>query len=99
MALIVIISSFAFTLLKEEQDFIRPADGFVTSTYGHRLTKFHHAIDIGPNDNPNTPIVATANGIVTRSYFSNSYGNVIFIQHDVNGERYESVYAHMKIEK
>ncbi|WP_209124397.1 M23 family metallopeptidase [Alkalihalobacillus sp. BA299] len=97
MALIVIISSFAFTILKKEQDFIRPAEGNVTNTYGHLLSKFHHAIDIGPMDmdNPNVPIVATADGIVTRSYFSKSYGNVVYIQHEIKGKRYESVYAHM----
>ena len=40
-------------------------------------------------------MVAIADGTVTRSYFSTSYGNIIFIQHEIKGEKYESVYAHM----
>jgi murein DD-endopeptidase MepM/ murein hydrolase activator NlpD len=34
-------------------------------------------------------------GTVTRSDVSDSYGEVVYILHNVNGQEYETVYAHM----
>ncbi|BAM46363.1 M23 family metallopeptidase [Amphibacillus xylanus] len=73
----------------------------VTSPYGprrHPITgktgSMHHGIDIA--ESGTRPIYASAAGIVSRSYLSASYGEVIFIRHDINGNAWETVYAHMR---
>lgn len=77
-------------------DFMPPTTGTVTSGYGPRGS-FHHGIDIGKGGRTEpVPIVSVADGIVSRSYYSSSYGNVVFIKHNINGVAYETVYAHME---
>jgi murein DD-endopeptidase MepM/ murein hydrolase activator NlpD len=73
--------------------FTKPAQGTFTSGFGHRWGRFHYGIDIA--NRSDVPIVAAANGVVIQSYYSNSYGNVIFIAHSINGQIFTSVYAHM----
>ena len=74
--------------------FMRPSAGYYTSGYGPRWGKSHGGIDIAT---PGTvPIVASASGVVSRSYKSSSYGNVVFITHYINGQQYTTVYAHMR---
>ena len=54
----------------------------------------HAGIDIGTPIG--TPVYAVADGVVTNSFYSSSYGNVVFIYHpNVNGKAYETVYAHL----
>jgi peptidoglycan hydrolase CwlO-like protein len=77
--------------------FTRPAEGFISSGFGARegtFSGFHYGVDIA-NPGSNVPIVAAADGVVSRSYLSSSYGNCIFITHDINGKIYTTVYAHM----
>jgi peptidoglycan hydrolase CwlO-like protein len=74
--------------------FMRPAAGPVTSNYGQRWGDLHAGIDIGKRGD-NVPVVAVQSGIVFRSYYSSTYGNVVFITHSVDGQIYTSVYAHM----
>ncbi|MEN0651337.1 peptidoglycan DD-metalloendopeptidase family protein [Caldifermentibacillus hisashii] len=76
--------------------FMRPATGKVTSGFGSRGNSQHYGIDIGGGGRTNVPIVAAADGVVTRSYLSSSYGNVVFIKHTINGMQFETVYAHMQ---
>ncbi|WP_370224801.1 LysM peptidoglycan-binding domain-containing protein [Cytobacillus sp.] len=67
-----------------------PADGVITDTFGTR--KGHHkGIDIA-GDSGN-PVYAVDTGIVSRSYYSQTYGNVIFIKHN---NQTETVYAHLE---
>ncbi|MCP8968721.1 peptidoglycan DD-metalloendopeptidase family protein [Ectobacillus ponti] len=66
-----------------------PVSGKITDYFGTRSGK-HYGLDIAAPTG--TPIVAAAAGTVTRSYYSDSYGHVVFIRHR-NG--YEAVYAHM----
>lgn len=78
--------------------FMRPANGPVTSGFGYRSFgggEFHAGIDIGKRGAV-VPVVAAADGYVFRSYFSSSYGNVIFITHVINGQVYTTVYAHLE---
>lgn len=75
--------------------FMKPANGPVTSNYGQRWGKLHAGIDIGKRGS-SVPIVAVADGIVFRSYYSSSYGNVVFLSHNVNGKMYTTVYAHLE---
>ena len=74
--------------------FIRPTTGIVTSEFGSRSGGFHYGIDIYNDEG--TPIFAVADGVVTRSYRSSSYGEVVFITHHLNGETFQTVYAHMQ---
>ncbi|WP_078543876.1 murein hydrolase activator EnvC family protein [Litchfieldia alkalitelluris] len=76
-------------------DFMRPTTGRVSSNYGSRWGTLHAGIDIA-NSAPNVPVVAAADGIVFRSYYSSSYGNVVFITHNINGKVYTTVYAHLE---
>lgn len=75
--------------------FMRPANGPITSTFGPRGGEFHYGVDIGKRG-ASVPVVAAADGYVYRSYYSSSYGNVIFIMHYINGQVYTTVYAHLE---
>lgn len=75
--------------------FMRPANGPVTSGFGPRGGEFHAGIDIGKRG-AEVPVVAAADGYVFRSYYSKSYGNVIFITHLIDGQVYTTVYAHLE---
>lgn len=75
--------------------FTRPASGPISSTYGARWGEFHYGIDIA-NSGSNVPIVAAASGVVVTSHYSDSYGNVVYIAHSINGQVYTTVYAHME---
>lgn len=74
--------------------FMWPTKGAFTSGYGPRWGKLHAGIDIA-NASPDVPIVAAAEGTVIRSYYSSSYGNAVFISHNIDGKVYTTVYAHM----
>lgn len=75
------------------ETFIWPTVGDITDTFGTRNGK-HYGIDIAAPEG--TPVVAVASGVVSRSYFSDSYGHVVFIKHE-NG--LETVYAHLHARK
>ncbi|MFL6557319.1 MAG: peptidoglycan DD-metalloendopeptidase family protein [Bacillus sp. (in: firmicutes)] len=75
---------------KEVKDgWIWPADGIISDTYGTRMGK-HKGIDIAGK--LNTPVLAVADGQVVKSYYSNTYGNVVFIKHP---SHFVTVYAHL----
>ncbi|QYF82636.1 peptidoglycan DD-metalloendopeptidase family protein [Brevibacterium sp. PAMC21349] len=75
-------------------NFMWPAKGTFTSGYGSRWGKLHGGIDLA-NPADNVPIVAAADGTVIRSYYSSSYGNVVFVSHNIEGKVYTTLYAHM----
>lgn len=66
-----------------------PTDGVITDTYGTRKGR-HHGIDIAGEYG--TSIYSVEKGVVTKSYYSNSYGHVVFVKHPNN---LETVYAHL----
>ncbi|WP_227936146.1 M23 family metallopeptidase [Alkalihalobacillus deserti] len=72
---------------------IWPTVGEITDTYGTRAGK-HYGIDVAAPEG--TPVVSIAEGMVSRSYYSDTYGNVVFIEHE-NG--LETVYAHLHVRK
>lgn len=74
--------------------FIVPAQGRVTSGFRTKSRPDHNGIDIAQAGL--VEIKATASGRVMRSYTSSSYGEVIFVVHNIGGQTWESVYAHMK---
>lgn len=73
--------------------FMRPAQGTFTSGFGTRDLGDHKGVDIA--NGASVPIVAAADGVVSRSYYSDTYGNAIFISHSINGQVYTTVYAHL----
>ena len=74
---------------------IRPTVGRVTSTFGYRKApfsdqkEFHEGYDIGASHG--TPIVATADGVVSFTGRNGSLGKTISIDH---GYGYETLYGH-----
>jgi murein DD-endopeptidase MepM/ murein hydrolase activator NlpD len=78
--------------------FIQPVSGRVTSFFGHDVLqgkeRQHWGIDWAQSGVIN--IKASADGTVSRSYLSTSYGECIFILHNIDGITYETVYAHMR---
>ncbi|WP_103571078.1 SH3 domain-containing protein [Bacillus thuringiensis] len=73
--------------------FIKPAAGSYTSGFGKRGGQMHYGLDIAASGT--VSVSAAADGVVTRSYYSESYGNVVFISHNMNGQTYTTVYAHL----
>jgi peptidoglycan hydrolase CwlO-like protein len=76
--------------------FTRPAAGRLSSGFGYRSFNggsLHYGVDIAQGGT--VPIVAAADGVVIRSYYSSSYGNCIMIAHSINGQTYTTVYAHL----
>ncbi|UOY91971.1 SH3 domain-containing protein [Ectobacillus sp. JY-23] len=75
--------------------FIFPASaGYVSSKFGMRWGSMHYGVDLAASGN--VQIFAAADGKVSRSYYSSSYGNVVFVKHTINGQLYTTVYAHLK---
>lgn len=73
--------------------FIWPTSGYVSSKFGPRDGRLHAGIDIAKKGT--VPVYAAASGTVIRAYYSSSYGNVAFISHNINGQVYTTVYAHL----
>ncbi|WP_160722665.1 murein hydrolase activator EnvC family protein [Bacillus sp. USDA818B3_A] len=71
----------------------QPATGYLSSGFGQRGSERHVGVDIA--NGASVPIVAAADGVVSRSYLSSTYGNCIFVSHSINGQVYTTVYAHM----
>jgi len=80
--------------VKNSTGFIRPCEGVVTSEMKQRWGRAHEGLDIAKAGT--VPIKAAASGTVSKSYVSASYGEVIFIVHNINGKTYETVYGHMR---
>ncbi|RRN74871.1 peptidase M23 [Peribacillus simplex] len=74
--------------------FTRPSAGYVSSRMGERWNKQHAGIDIAASGT--VPVVAAADGVVSRSYLSSTYGNVIFVTHSIGGQQWTTVYAHLR---
>ncbi|MEH6957027.1 murein hydrolase activator EnvC family protein [Neobacillus drentensis] len=71
----------------------QPTTGYLSSGFGGRGDGNHYGVDIA--NGIKMPIVAAADGVVIRSYYSSSYGNCIFVSHSINGKVYTTIYAHM----
>jgi LysM repeat protein len=69
---------------------IWPAEGTVTDIFGTRQG-LHKGIDIAGEYG--SLIFSVDEGTVVKSYFSETYGHVVFIKHP---NQYETVYAHLK---
>lgn len=81
--------------------FMMPATGRLSQGYGPASGQFgytfHNGLDIAAN--VGTPIYAAAAGTVTDVKSGGPYGKHVFIEHEIDGEKWMTVYAHMhKIE-
>lgn len=81
--------------------FTRPTDsGYISSNYGWRSlnlsgSNFHSGIDIATPEG--TKVYPSAPGYVAKKVIkSNCGGNMLYIQHSVNGKKYTTVYMHLK---
>lgn len=71
-------------------EFIKPAKGIISSSFGPRWGRFHKGTDIAANTG--TPIVSADGGVIEfAGYNSGGYGNMVIVNH-MNG--YKTVYAH-----
>ncbi|WP_117161352.1 M23 family metallopeptidase [Paraliobacillus sp. X-1268] len=76
-------------------NFIWPTDTKrVTSEFRTGSRPDHHGVDIA--ESGYHPIYASAKGKVTRSDGNGTYGQCIYIEHAINGQTWETVYAHMR---
>lgn len=76
--------------------FYRPTEyGVITSEWGPRnlLSGWHEGIDIGVR--AGTTVYSVANGMVAGIVRYNCGGNMVVVHHNVNGQTYTSVYAHL----
>lgn len=66
--------------------FINPTSGIISSPFGWRIhpitgaSRFHSGIDIA--DDYDTPVVASAPGVVTHAGWIDGYGNAVIIEHE-----------------
>lgn len=65
--------------------------GRVAPCYG--CSSYHQGLDFTPGSG--TPIYAIADGVVTGHTEGGAYGNHVFVDHIINGQRVTSLYAHM----
>jgi murein DD-endopeptidase MepM/ murein hydrolase activator NlpD len=72
-----------------------PVRGWVTSPFGNRMSpfsgiqKFHEGMDIAAQTG--TPVMAPADGVVTKAGFGTGYGNMVEISH---GYGIRTIYGH-----
>ena len=82
------------SITPESSKFILPmTSGLVTCDFMCHPT--HTGIDIS-HTNSSAPILAAASGVVTTSGWHNAYGFWVIIEHHINGERYGTLYAHLR---
>ncbi|MEL3974182.1 peptidoglycan DD-metalloendopeptidase family protein [Rossellomorea oryzaecorticis] len=75
---------------EKDGQWVFPVEGVITDVYGTR-SGTHKGMDIGGDIG--SPVYAAADGVVSKSYYSESYGHVVFVSH---GNGYETVYAHLQ---
>ena len=72
----------------------------ISSGFGDRVapcrycSSNHRGVDFTPGNG--APIFAIADGVVTTAEFGGGYGQYVYIEHEINGQRILSVYAHMQ---
>lgn len=65
----------------------------LTSGFGPRWGTHHNGVDLA--DKPGAPIYAFAEGVVTHSGPASGFGNWIVIEHNIDGEKFATVYGHI----
>ena len=76
-----------------------PAPVPISSGFGSRqapcggCSSFHEGVDFIPGSG--TPIDAIADGTVTYAAYDSSFGYHVIVDHNINGQKVQSLYAHM----
>jgi murein DD-endopeptidase MepM/ murein hydrolase activator NlpD len=76
-----------------------PAPVPISSGFGSRVSpcggcsSFHEGVDFIPG--VGTPIGAVADGTVTYAAYDGSFGYHVIVDHNINGQKVQSLYAHM----
>ena len=68
----------------------------VSSEWGPRWGGHHAGIDLEIFSQPSAPILAAASGTVTHSTFESGMGWYVVISHDINGQRVDTLYGHLR---
>lgn len=77
------------------QTFIKPVEGSYSSNFGMRNGRMHWGVDIAGNSGKT--IKSAAAGKVINSTTTNSgYGEYIIVRHNIGGQTYDTLYAHMR---
>jgi murein DD-endopeptidase MepM/ murein hydrolase activator NlpD len=71
-----------------------PAKGRLSSPFGMRNGRMHNGIDIAASGN--NPIYSVMPGKVLRSYFHVHGGESVIIEHNVDGQYWLTLYAHLR---
>jgi murein DD-endopeptidase MepM/ murein hydrolase activator NlpD len=86
--------TLSFLLCREICDFTFPANGQMTSPFGHRWGRMHYGVDIDLETGDG--VRAAFEGMVRISQYHPSYGNVVIIRHNSG---IETLYAHLSQRK
>ncbi len=78
-----------------------PVEVPISSPFGGRVvagcsgcTTYHEGVDFVPG--AGVPIQAIADGVVSQVGTTGAYGNHVVIDHEINGQKVQSLYAHMQ---
>lgn len=72
----------------------------ISSGFGNRVppcrycSSYHRGVDFLPGDG--APIYSVAEGVVTQAEYSGGYGQHVYIEHTIDGQKVLSVYAHLR---
>lgn len=95
MFYVPLISQFSSPSPSSDTEWIRPAEGVVTSPFGYRIhpiygdRRLHTGIDIAGSG----AILASRSGTIIAASYNSSLGYFVRINH---GNGYESIYAHLR---
>lgn len=87
-------------IIKESDEYfgVPTEHGYVTCEFKCYIDKNgypHSGIDIGNNGDTRTKILASLPGVVSTSGWHPAYGNYVMITHNIGGQIYTTLYAHM----
>jgi len=70
----------------------------VTSEFGPRWGGWHAGIDLVVRGNPNAAVLAAASGTIITNTWENGFGWYIIISHNIDGQRVDTLYAHLHVQ-
>ncbi|OZS79087.1 peptidase M23 [Tetzosporium hominis] len=77
----------------------KPVNGTLTSGYGYRVHpiygtgKMHYGVDFA--NSIGTPVVSAAAGVVSYAAPFSTYGNAVMVTHNIDGQTFTTLYAHL----
>lgn len=77
----------------------KPVNGTFTSGYGYRVHpiygtgKMHYGVDFA--NSIGTPVVSAAAGVVSYAAPFSTYGNAVMVTHNIDGQTFTTLYAHL----